>query len=160
MRADGRIVVCGVGLMCFLLGTHMMTSFQQGASVESRALGQDTLPVVTMPRIMGASSIQSKFSKELEFEHMNKGLIGPADVAEFCGEMKNPRDCDPWYTVARIQESVQYMDDNSEVIIPYTEEKLARRAREVAAQCKMIDDRGTLNGGGVGVCMRSQPVTT
>jgi hypothetical protein len=149
MRVDGRIVAGAFGLMCFFLGSHTSsTSFQQIPDiVESRALVQD-IPVVTMP-LMGsaARSSQSKFSKEVEFDQINKGLIGPA-VTEFCGDMQEPRDCDPWYTVARIQESVQYMEDNGEVIIPYAEEKLARRAREAAVQCKVIDDTATLNGGG------------
>jgi len=125
------------------------TSTTSGASSAVQE-GVNNKPVAT----------QSKYVKEMEFEWINNRLVGP-DINAMCGLPETPKDCQPWYTVAHIEESVKYMDDNSEEIIPYAEEKLKRRAQEAALQCGPLDDSANAKEGVVlqrgGWCLQTKP---
>lgn len=157
MRAEVVVAACLFALLSFLFGAHLTTTLNLGQPATSweghqTAAGANSLEIPSTAK-------QSRYSKEMEFEWINSKLVAP-DVNTQCGLPKFPVDCQAWYKVRDIEESVKYMDDNSDEIIPYAQEKLEKRAREAALQCKDVDVEAITEGAVLergGWCLQQDP---
>lgn len=89
----------------------------------------------------------SKRSIEMEFEWINKRLVGPPVSAINYGV--NEVDYPAWYTVQDIQDSIAFMEEHQDVIVPFVSRLLTTRAREAKMQCDNFEEkRFTLERGG------------
>ncbi|EEC47359.1 predicted protein [Phaeodactylum tricornutum CCAP 1055/1] len=81
---------------------------------------------------------------QIEFDWINARLLGPdsyggTDKCSLCGcpGVPTPRDCPQWYTVEDIQDSVHFMDDHSDVLIPHSRALLNKRRLEAEGDCQV-----------------------
>ena len=81
----------------------------------------------------------NKEEVELRFDWINKKLIGPPISGR--GEHGNNRafnsvDYEKWYTVEDVERSITYMEEHSDILVPFATKQLATRFREAKLQCQ------------------------
>lgn len=78
----------------------------------------------------------SKYRLEMEFDWINKRLIGPPVSGMDYGF--NTVDYKRWYTAEDIEASINFMDQHADVILPFAKSQLETRGREAKMKCDNV----------------------
>lgn len=105
----------------------------------------------------------NKEEVELRFDWINKKLIGPpiSGRGEHGNNAFNSVDYEKWYTVEDVEQSITYMEEHSDILVPFATKQLATRFREAKLQCQpSAGGQSVLDRGGWCLTARKNKDTT